>query len=142
VPPIFSSLKRKNWKVVPASHDGAWVGKIHLECSFTFQHLTQFVDLWTLIHNIILEYNVEDDIVWILTPSGQYSANSAYEVQCLGSASSSMHKAVWEAWAHPKVKFFAWLANPKIELDGGSAGEVRMARLWALPSFQAMCGIR
>jgi hypothetical protein len=27
-----------------------------------------------------------------------------------------MHKTVWEAWAPPKVKFFAWLANPKIEI--------------------------
>jgi hypothetical protein len=69
------------------------------------------VVLWTLISNIHLDPEVDDDIVWRLTPSGHYSAKSAYELQFLGSTSSPMDKTISKAWAPPKVKFFAWLAN-------------------------------
>jgi hypothetical protein len=108
---IFAISKRKNWKVSQALCEDAWVTKIALESSFTMEHLSQFIDLWTLISNISLVLEQEDDIVWKLTPDGQYSAKSAYELQFMGATLSSMDKTVWKVWAPPKVKFFAWLAN-------------------------------
>ena len=87
------------------------MNKIDLERDFTMEHFSQYVELWSLISNVHLVDHVEDDIIWRLTPSGQYSAKSAYEVQFLGSTISSMNKTIWKAWAPPKVKFFAWLAN-------------------------------
>ena len=59
----------------------------------------------------MLHEDIEDDISWKLTASGEYSAKTAYEVQFLGSSSSIIYKPVWKAWAPPKVKFFAWLAT-------------------------------
>jgi hypothetical protein len=108
---IFAISKRKNWKVSQALCEDAWVTKIALESSFTMEHLSQFIDLWTLISNINLVPEQDDDIVWKLTPDGQYSLKSAYELQFMGATLSSMDKTVWKAWAPPKVKFFAWLAN-------------------------------
>ena len=69
-PPIIASLKRKNWKVSQALHEGAWVGKIDLERPFTFEHLSQFLELYSLIANVNIDKEVEDDIVWRLTASG------------------------------------------------------------------------
>jgi hypothetical protein len=45
-PLIFEVSKRKNWKVAQALFDGAWVKKINLEGHFSWEHLTQFVNLW------------------------------------------------------------------------------------------------
>jgi hypothetical protein len=44
-PLIFSSSKRKNWKVTQALHGNAWVDKVDLEQDFTMEHLSQFVEL-------------------------------------------------------------------------------------------------
>jgi hypothetical protein len=89
----------------------AWISKITLDASFSLDHFSQFADLWSLISTINLTPEVDDDITWRLTPSGNYMAKSAYELQLLGSTTSPMNKTIWKAWAPPKVKFFAWLAN-------------------------------
>jgi hypothetical protein len=109
-PLIYAVSKRNNWKVSHAMNGEAWINKITLDASFSFDHFSQFVDLWSLLSTINLNSEVEDDITWRLTPSGNYTAQSAY-VQLLGSIASPMNKTIWKAWASPKVKFFAWLAN-------------------------------
>jgi hypothetical protein len=109
-PLIFESSMRKNWKVAQALANDAWVNKINLEAAFSWAHLVQFVDLWTLINNIHLVENVEDSIVWKLTESGLYSAASAYKLQFLGIVLSNLNTLVWKAWATPKAKNHAWLA--------------------------------
>jgi hypothetical protein len=110
-PLIYAVSKRKNWKVSHAMNGEAWISKITLDASFSLDHFSQFVDLWSLISTINLTPEVEDDITWRLTPSGNYTAKSAYELQLLGSTASHMNKTIWKAWAPPEVKFFAWLAN-------------------------------
>jgi hypothetical protein len=47
-PLIFATSKRNNWKVSQALYEEAWVRKIVLDSSFHMEHLSQFVDLWTL----------------------------------------------------------------------------------------------
>jgi hypothetical protein len=76
-PLIFAATKRKNWKVSQALCDNAWVTKTVLDNSSAMQ----FIDLWTVISNISLVPEEEDDIVWKLTPNGQYSAKSVYDMQ-------------------------------------------------------------
>jgi hypothetical protein len=110
-PLIFDSSKRKNWKVAQALHDNAWVRKIDFHQDFSFDHLSQFVDLWSLLQDFQLNDNLEDDISWRLTENGCYTSKSAYEVQFLGSTMSPLYKSVWKVWAPPKIKFFAWLVN-------------------------------
>jgi hypothetical protein len=103
---IFAVSKRKNWKVSQVLCGEAWVRKIALDNSFTIEHFSQFVDFWTLISNTHLDLEVDDDIVWRLTPSGHYTAKSAYELQFLGSTSSPMKKIIWKASVPFKVIFF------------------------------------
>jgi hypothetical protein len=112
-PLIFNSSKRKNWKVAQALNDRAWIAKIDLGKPFTADHLRQFVELWTLLNTVTLRHDIDDDIIWRLTPHGGYTTKSAYELQFFGSTASAMDKYIWKAWAPPKVKFFAWLANQK-----------------------------
>lgn len=54
-PLIFAYSKRKNWKVAQALHDSAWVQKIVFNHDFSFDHLSQFVELWNLIQNFHLD---------------------------------------------------------------------------------------
>jgi hypothetical protein len=51
----------------------------------------------------------EDQIVWTLESSGQYSAKSAYEIQFAGHITSNFPTLIWNAWAPPRCKFFMWL---------------------------------
>jgi hypothetical protein len=108
-PLIFASSKRKNWKVAQALLDNAWVNKVALGEDFTFEHLAQFIELWTLIQNFNLNENVEDDISWKLTESGHYTTKSAYNLQFMGLTYSSLYKSMWKMWAPPKIKLFIWL---------------------------------
>lgn len=50
-----------------------------------------------------------DDITWKFTESGSYSAASAYKAQFEGMIYSYLPEAVWNNWASPKCKLFAWL---------------------------------
>ena len=93
--------------------DHAWVSKIILDEEFSHDHLSQFIELWILLLHVVLVENVEDTIIWKLTPNGEYSAASAYKAQFFGAEASNMKSLVWKVWAPPKVKFFAWLALRK-----------------------------
>jgi hypothetical protein len=83
-PLIYALSKRKNWKVSQAMDEDAWVEKIDLGCPFTMEHFSQYVELWSLIANVHLDQETEDDITWRLTLNGEYSSKSAYELQFLG----------------------------------------------------------
>jgi hypothetical protein len=109
-PKIYEICKRKNWKVAQALHEDEWIKKLSAEATISIEHLTQFVQLWSLIQNVHLVEEVEDDIRLKLTGNGQYSAASAYKLQFLGLIESPINKIVWKAWTPPKVKNHAWLA--------------------------------
>jgi hypothetical protein len=110
-PLVFAASKRKKWKVAQALHQNAWIQKIDFDQDFSFLHLSQFIELSSLVDNFQLQANIEDDISWRLTENGCYASKSAYEVQFLGSTMSPLYKSVWKVWAPPKIKFFAWLVN-------------------------------
>jgi hypothetical protein len=93
-PLIYAASKRKKWKVAQALHQNAWIQKIDFDQDFSFLHLSQFIELSSLIDNFQLQANIEDDISWRLTENGQYSTKSAYEVQFLGTTFSTLHKSV------------------------------------------------
>ena len=78
--------------------------------NFSLAHISQFVNLWTLTQEVTLSPGSEDSIVWTLSPSGAYSAKSAYRAQFFGASTCSFKDVVWNTWAPPKCSFFAWLA--------------------------------
>jgi hypothetical protein len=42
---VFESTIRKKWTVAQALHEAAWIGKMKLEATFTWEYLAQFVEL-------------------------------------------------------------------------------------------------
>jgi hypothetical protein len=58
-----------------------------------------------------LQQNQEDQIIWKLKTSGEYTAVSAYKAQFLSSVKMPKILMIWKAWAPPKSKFFAWLVT-------------------------------
>jgi hypothetical protein len=63
--------------------------------TLSIEHLSQFVQLWTLIQNVHLNAMEEDDIKWKLTGNGKYSAASAYKLQFFSLVESNMNNLVW-----------------------------------------------
>jgi hypothetical protein len=96
--------------VVQAISESSWVRNINLEVPLSWTHISQFVELWSLVHNVRLHEEEQDEIIWNLMDNGQYSASSAYEAQFLCRLHSDMNMLMWKAWATPMAKHYAWLA--------------------------------
>jgi hypothetical protein len=56
---------------------------------------------------------VEDRHVFSITPTGTYSAKTAYEGSFLGSVVFPHHKRIWKTWALRKCRSFIWLVAQK-----------------------------
>ena len=108
-PDLFETSKRKKRNVHDAQTDFKWISDLDVG-NFTVAHISQFVNLWELIHEFTLTPGVEDTITWTLSTSGVYSAKSAYRAQFIGALSCPFMAVVWNVWAPPKCSFFAWLA--------------------------------
>ena len=108
-PLVFKASRRKNRTVHDALTEHTWVADIAVE-AFTAEHIGQFVQLWDLISDIQLSPDIEDSIIWTLSPNGCYSASSAYKAQFMTALPCSFGSIVWKTWAPPKCRFFAWLA--------------------------------
>lgn len=108
-PAIFAASKRKNRTVREALTSNSWIRDINLLHLTSGDHLRQYVELWTLIHNRTPLGQQRDTITWKLTLTREYTKKSAYRVQFLGAAKSFFNETIWKCWAPPKCKFFAWL---------------------------------
>jgi hypothetical protein len=82
--------------------------KMDVELSLAYIH--EYIRLWVRLSDIHLVDDIDDSIIWNLTPSGEYSTTSAYNAHFYGATQTNMNKMVWKVWAPPKIKFFAWLA--------------------------------
>lgn len=130
-PLIHEASSWKNWKVREALRENAWILKIRPPTVVSVEHIRQFFTLWMLLHEVHLDDQAEDDILWKHTTCGLYSAASAYEAQFLGMVFSLMDQMIWKVWAPPKVEFFAWLA-----LQDKIWTADRLAKLRPLPPVQ------
>ena len=68
-------LKRRT--VQEALTNRAWVTDI--QGALTFGVISEYLQLWDILVDIMLQPDEEDKHIWKFSPSGQYSANSAYE---------------------------------------------------------------
>jgi hypothetical protein len=66
-----------------------------------------------LLQEFFLQPEVEDTHFWRLSPTGQYSAKSAYEGLFLGATNFSPWDRIWKTWAPLKCRFFMWLVAHK-----------------------------
>ena len=108
-PSIFAISKHKNDTIHRALDLNNWIANINTNSGLTIQLILEYYELWVGLREVFLDEGVDDEIVWKLSPSGEYTTSSAYKAQLDDSTASKMKSAVWNNWAPPKHKFFAWL---------------------------------
>lgn len=104
-PILFDISTRKNHSVRQELTAERWIRSLGRIA--TPLQLAAFIDMSICIRGINLS-DTPDTISWRWTPSGSYSAASAYKAQFLGSFPPFIADKVWKARAEPKIRFFAW----------------------------------
>jgi len=110
-PNLFKFTTRKKLTVNMVLTNNSWIADIPIHRGITTVHLAEFAYLWSRIRNVQLSPLEEDRITWKFTPSGQYSAASAYKAQFIGCTRAERPNYLWKSWAPPKCKFFMWLVT-------------------------------
>jgi hypothetical protein len=75
--------------------------------------ITEYIQLWDLVHGFQLQPEVHDSHYWRLSSSGQYSAKSGYESLFMGATLFKPCNRIWKTWAPPKCMIFLWLVSHK-----------------------------
>ena len=109
-PQIFAivSKRRANKRtVLEALTNHGWIADI--QGAHTVGIIIEFLALWDILSEVVLQPGVEDAHIWRLSTSGQYSAKSAYEGFFIGSTVFRPRERIWKTWAPGKCRFFMWL---------------------------------
>jgi hypothetical protein len=106
-PMCFTLAARKKLTVKQAIANGRWMRG--LQNMTSNDQLRQFVGLWTMVQQVMLQEEVSDTITWTLTEDGKYSARSAYDAQFFGRIHLPHLQYVWKIRAEGKVQTFLWL---------------------------------
>jgi hypothetical protein len=81
-PTLFRKAKRKNIIVMRALANNKWIS--HISPIQSAEELRDFIELWDGLTTVNLRQEIEDEIKWKWTRDGQYSAQSAYQIQFMG----------------------------------------------------------
>jgi len=90
--------------VAETLNNRAWVRDI--VGALTTQVLCDYIRVWELVQDIVLQPLEPDRFVWKWTPNGSYSASSTYRAFFNGSCELLGAVELWKTLAPPKVKFF------------------------------------
>lgn len=99
--------KRKNRTVADAITNNRWITDI--DHNLNHQLIAEYVSLWEVLENVILIESQQDNICWVLTADGKYTAKSAYSMQFEGKTHCVAAVQTWKTRAPPRCKFFVWL---------------------------------
>ncbi|KAM0873017.1 hypothetical protein ACQ4PT_038342 [Festuca glaucescens] len=99
----------KTRKVATALPGNAWIQDI--SGALSADGVIQFLHLVDLLEAQQLSSDNDDEMVWHLSASGEYSSKSAYRALFEGTVTSPHHSAIWDCWAPLKCKVVAWLAS-------------------------------
>jgi hypothetical protein len=99
--------RRKGRTVANGMLGHNWARDIHGVVGL--HEIGQYLTLWRMVDAVVLS-EAQDQLVWKWTPSGTYTARSAYLATFQGSIPCPAWKHTWKAWAPPRVKLFHWLA--------------------------------
>jgi hypothetical protein len=69
----------------------------------------EYLAVWDLLQEVELQPDVPDKHIWRLSPTGVYSAGSAYDALFQGAVLFEPFERIWKSWAPPKCCFFMWL---------------------------------
>jgi hypothetical protein len=108
-PRLYDHINKKRRTVWDVLCNDNWIRDI-IHDIMTLE-ITEYVLLWELVAEAGFDSQdqQEDEIIWIRTLDGSYSAKSAYEMQFDDSIGSHFPLNVWKVWAPSKCKFFIWL---------------------------------
>jgi hypothetical protein len=106
-PSLFQKSKRKNISVLKATENNKWIS--HITPILTIAELNEFILLWEEITLVARVEDSEDEIKWKWTPDGQYTTQSAYQIQFRGQYKKLASTPIWRAKAEPKFRIFAWI---------------------------------
>jgi len=108
-PELFAALSRagKTISLKDGLHLNRWAREI--VGALTAPVLYQYLLVWDLLRNVVLNPLQSDQFVWKWSPDGKYSASSAYKVFFHGSTNLLGAKELWRTKVPPRVKFF-WLS--------------------------------
>ena len=67
---------------------------------------SEYLDVWDLIQEVVLQPDVEDVHKWRFEASGQFSTRSAYKALLNVSIYFAAGKLIWGTWAPRKCNFF------------------------------------
>jgi hypothetical protein len=96
---LFEHSKRENRTVAEVMVNEAWIRDLMHAISLDI--LTEYVMLWIVVDAIDFDPSGQgqDEIIWMRTVSGEYSARSPYQMQFQGSIKSNLKALVWQVWA-------------------------------------------
>ena len=109
-PNLFACVPRRRVNkrtVQEALTNDKWLEDI--QGHYSVAVLSEYLDIWALVQEVVLQSDVEDTHKWRFEASGQFSTKSAYEAFFNGSVSFQPCKLIWGTWAPRKCKFFLWL---------------------------------
>jgi hypothetical protein len=109
-PSLFALVpKRKSNKrtVLEALTNDKWVEDLQGDVSV--EALMEYLTFWDLLQEVELQQDSQDKLIWRLSPTGVYSASSAYEALFQGAVLFGPFERIWKSWAPPKCRFFMWL---------------------------------
>jgi hypothetical protein len=93
-PLLFRKSRRKNFTVEKALRDNFWIAQI---CPLTTEEeIREYVDLWEGIQLIQRDPDIEDQITWRWTQTGEYTTKSAYHIQFRGRTKTHNIGPIWK----------------------------------------------
>ena len=109
-PNLFNTVPKRLTKrrtVVQALQNNRWVGDI--KGARTVQVMYEYLQIWDIVENIVLQQDTPDQYKWKLSQSGSYNSKSAYAAFFEGSVRIGPWRRIWKSWAPSRCKFFIWL---------------------------------
>jgi len=109
VPHLFGTISNRARKrtVHEAMTERRWISDIR--GALTVVVLAEYLWLWDLLSEVVLQPEIEDNHIWQFSPLGRYSSKSAYEALFIGAIQFRPWERIWKSWAPGKCKFFMWL---------------------------------
>ncbi|XP_012704012.1 uncharacterized protein LOC105915054 [Setaria italica] len=109
VPHLFGTVSKRAKKrtVYEALTEMRWIADIR--GALTVAVLSEYLGLWDLLSEVVLQPEVEDLHIWCFSALGRYSAKSAYEALFIGATQFRPYERIWKSWAPGKCKFLMWL---------------------------------
>jgi len=85
--------KKKANRVKEALSNNMWLGDI--QGHYSVAVLSEYLDVWDLIQEVVLQPDVEDVHKWRFEASGQFSTRSAYKALLNVSIYFAAGKLIW-----------------------------------------------